>query len=66
MSTQLSAEHFGEPHPGVRAGDEQRPIAARAGGEESSELCLGEDALVGAQRMRPLVALEPMERMRAM
>ena len=35
-----------------------------ASSEESSELCLGEDALIGAQRMWALVALEPVERMR--
>jgi hypothetical protein len=57
-------EHLGEPHTRVRAGEEQRPISLWTGGEESSELCLGEDALVGAQRMRPLVALKPLERMR--
>src|SRR5262249_43738325 len=52
---------FGEPHPGVRAGDEQRLVSARAGGEESSELCAGEGALVGAEWVRSLVALEPVE-----
>ena len=46
---------------GVRAGDEQRLVSARAGGEESSELCAGEDALLGAEWMRSLVALEPVE-----
>jgi len=54
-------QHFGEPHPGVRAGDEQRPVSARTSGEESNELCAGQDALVGAQWMRSFVALEPVE-----
>jgi hypothetical protein len=57
-------EHLREAHPGVCAGREQRPIPLRTCCEESSELCAGEDALVGAQRMRPFVALEPVERMR--
>ena len=40
------AEHFGEPQAGVCAGEEQRPVAGWAGGEEAGELCPGEDALV--------------------
>ncbi len=58
------SEYLGEPHARVRPGEEQRPIPVRTGGEESGELGLGEDALVGAQRMRPLVALEAVEGMR--
>ena len=57
-------EHFGEAHAGVRPGEKQRLVSARAGGEKTSELGLGEDALIGAQRTRPLVPLKPMERMR--
>ncbi len=56
------SEHLGETHARVRAGQKQRPIAARARGEETGELRRGEDALVGAERVRPLVALEPVER----
>jgi hypothetical protein len=55
-------EHLGEAHAGVRGGEKQRPIPARASSKESRELGAGEDALVGAERMRPLVALEPVER----
>jgi hypothetical protein len=58
------AEHLGQAHTRIRPGEEQRSVAGRAGGEETSELVLGEDALIGAQRMRPLVPLKPMERMR--
>jgi len=58
------AEHLGEPHACVGAGEEQRPVSSRASGEEPGELRLREDALVGAQGMRPLVALEPLEGMR--
>jgi hypothetical protein len=57
------AQHLGEPHARVRARDEQRPIVTWTGGEESRELCAGEDALIGAQRVRSLVALEPVEGM---
>ena len=56
-------EQFGEPHPRERPRQEERPIAARAGGEESGELRSCEDALVGADRMRPLVPLKARERM---
>jgi hypothetical protein len=58
------AEYFREPHACVRAGDEQRPVSARAGGEEPGELRAGEDALLGAERVWPLVALKPVERVR--
>lgn len=57
------AEHFGEPQAGVCACEEQWPAAARAGGKETNELCAGEDTVVRAQRVRPLVALEPVEGM---
>ena len=58
------AEYFREPHACVGAGDEQRPVSARAGSEETSEFCAGEDALLRAERVWPLVALKPVERMR--
>ena len=58
-------EHLREAHTCVDTGGEQWPIAPRRGREQSRELCLGEDALVGAERMRPLVALQPVERMRS-
>ncbi len=54
-------EHFGEPHAGVRAGEEQWAIPARTGGEQVSELRLAEDALVRPERVRPLIPLEPVE-----
>jgi len=57
-------EHFGEPHARVRPGEEQRSVAAGAGGEKLGELRRGKDALVGPERVRPLVALEPVERVR--
>lgn len=56
-------EHLGEAHPRVCPGEKQRPISARASGEETDELPRGEDALVGAKWVRPLVALEPVEGM---
>jgi hypothetical protein len=37
------AEHFGEPQAGVCACEEQWPVAARAGGKETSKFCAGED-----------------------
>jgi hypothetical protein len=55
------AEHLGEPHARVRAGEKQRPISPWTGGEESDEFFLREDALVGTKRMRSLIALEPVE-----
>ena len=54
-------EHLGEAHTRIRPREKQRLIPPRAGGEETGELCLGEDALVGAERMRSLVTLEPVE-----
>ena len=56
-------EHLGEAHPRVCPGEKQRPISARASGEETDELPRGEDALVRAKWVRPLVALEPVEGM---
>lgn len=55
-------EHLGEAHARVCPGEKQRPIAARAGREQPGELRRSEDALAGAERMRPLVALQPVER----
>ena len=54
-------EHLGEAHAGVGAGEKERPVATRTGGEETDEFGAGEDTLLGAQRVRPLVALEPVE-----
>jgi hypothetical protein len=58
-------EHLGEAHAGVEAGCEERPVAAWTGGEEANELGTGESSLLGAQRTRPLVTLEPPKRVRA-
>lgn len=55
-------EYLGEAHARVHAGKKQRPIPVRAGEKEPGEFCAREDALLGAQRMRPLVPLEPVER----
>jgi hypothetical protein len=51
-------EQFRETHPREAPGQEERPVAARARREEPGELRSCEDALVGADRMRPLVPLE--------
>src|SRR5439155_15017724 len=40
------------------------PIPLWTGGKKASELSPGEHTLLGAQWMRPLVALQPVERMR--
>jgi hypothetical protein len=55
-------EHLRQAHARIGAGEKQRPIPARTSSKEPGELCACEDALVGAQRMRPLVPLEPVER----
>jgi hypothetical protein len=57
-------EHLGEPHACERPREKERPVPAGACGEKSGELCLGKDALIGSQRMRALVVLEPVEGMR--
>jgi hypothetical protein len=58
-------EHLGKAHARVRPSEKQRPIPARTGGEEASEIRRGKDALVGAERVRPLVTLKPVEGMRS-
>jgi hypothetical protein len=57
-------EHLGEAHARERPREKQRPVSARASGEKSGEFWLGEDALIGSQWMRALVALEAVEGMR--
>jgi len=54
-------EHLREAHACIRPREKQRPIPAGAGGKETGEFCLGEHALVRAEWMRSLVALEPVE-----
>jgi hypothetical protein len=39
-------EDFGEAHAGVDGGCQQRPVADRAGREQTAELVLGEDSLL--------------------